>query len=817
MADLTIRYSRGEKKFDNAPLQRKAVNFDAFEEAILSDRSPRKGEAFFCCALGRSHHPDEEKYPFPDHYRLADNALTRRFITMDHDGYSSPSIFEAVIEDLNDFRGFAYTTFSHTEEKPRARIVLELDREVTREEGVVLGACLDELLENAYGVGAITSDKTSYRAEQPSYCPGVNATIFRFDGKPVDVDAMFEKYGKAPPQAKTGITTSQTGRADYALLEAESLVQVLSKIDPFDEPIWFSVACGLARPYGEEGRDYFLAFSRGDYWSEIFPEFDNDEANDKFTRALKSCKSRPDGYGVRHLIQLAGLDATRLKFEEAQEGPTDVSSLSSAISKLILPILDAKNRPLSVQENLIAVLLSSNVIARYNAIKKRSEIIVPGLNCVADEASNSAYTTVTDLAIKAGMSAGRIPELLDSIASQNPFCPVQTYIKSKPWDGIRRFPQFLAQLDTANAAMTEFLFRKWLIQAVAAVFEPDGISNAGALILSGGQGIGKTRLFHDLTSGVQGVFAEGLTLNPADKDSCLYALSHWIVELGELESTFKKADLSQLKAFITKKVDLIRKPYARKESNLPRRTAFAGTVNDAHCLHDTTGNRRFWPTSVNAIHRDETIDYQQLWAEAHTWYSAGETWYLSDAEKALLESHCESFMVVDPDIEALLDYYPFFGCKLWKEEKMMNICSDIGIEKPTKYQTMRLAEAIRKYNGGHVSRKSNGVAWHRVPDRIEINKLKAAAEHAERAKKAPEEEQTKPTGSVEGEDPFEKLAQVASPRRLKKVTEGISLKEHCITKEVDLSTRDKTLKAKGVKVKRTRQSKKAVRPVVPKT
>ena len=100
--------------------------------------------------------------------------------------------------------------------------------------------------------------------------------------------------------------------------------------------------------------------------------FDNDEANDKFTRALKSCKSRPDGYGVRHLIQLAGLDATRLKFEEAQEGPTDVSSLSSAISKLILPILDAKNRPLSVQENLIAVLLSSNVIARYNAIKKRS-------------------------------------------------------------------------------------------------------------------------------------------------------------------------------------------------------------------------------------------------------------------------------------------------------------------------------------------------------------------------------------------------------------------------------------------------------------
>ena len=801
MADSTIRYSRGENTFDNAPLQKKAANFDAFEEAILSDRSPRKGEGFFCSALGRSHPPDEEKYPFPDHYRLADNALTRRFITMDHDGYSSPSIFEAVVEDLNDFRGFAYTTFSHTEEQPRARIVLELDREVTREEGVALGACLDELLENAYGVGAITSDKTSYRAEQPSYCPGVNATIFRFDGKPVDVDAMFEKYGKAPPQAKTGITTSQTGRADYARLEAQSLVQVLSKIDPFDEPIWFSVACGLARPYGEDGRDYFLAFSRGDYWSEIFPEFDNGEANDKFTRALKICKSRPDGYGVRHLIQLAGLDATRLKFEEAQESPTDVSSLSSAISKLILPILDAKNRPLSVQENLRAVLLSNNVIARYNAIKKRSEIIVPDLNCVADEASNSAYTTVTDFALKAGMTAGRIPELLDSIASQNPFCPVQTYIKSRPWDGIGRLPQFLAQLDTANAAMTEFLFRKWLIQAVAAVFEPDGISNAGALILSGAQGIGKTRLFHDLTSGVPDVFAEGLTLNPADKDSCLYVISHWIVELGEVEATFRKADLSQLKAFITKKVDVIRKPYMRKESNLQRRTVFAGTVNDAHCLHDTTGNRRFWPISVNAIHRDETIDYQQLWAEVCTWYLAGETWYLKDAEKVLLENHCESFMVVDPDIEALLDYYPFFGCTIWKEEKMMNICSDIGIEKPTKYQTMRLAEAIRKYNGGHSSRKSNGVAWHRVPDRIEISKLKAAAEHAERAKKTIEEVRDESTGSEEGGDPFDKLVQITSSRRVKDASEKHLSKKGKAREEPRSSNKDTALKARDVKVK----------------
>jgi putative DNA primase/helicase len=75
------------------------------------------------------------------------------------------------------------------------------------------------------------------------------------------------------------------------------------------------------------------------------------------------------------------------------------------------------------------------------------------------------------------------------------------------------------------------------------------------------------------------VFLEGQTLNPAEKDSVLTAVSHWIVELGELDATFKKADIAQLKAFVTKTSDKVRRPYALKDSSFPRRTVFAGTVN----------------------------------------------------------------------------------------------------------------------------------------------------------------------------------------------------------------------------------------------
>jgi putative DNA primase/helicase len=268
------------------------------------------------------------------------------------------------------------------------------------------------------------------------------------------------------------------------------------------------------------------------------------------------------------------------------------------------------------------------------------------------------------------------------------------------------------------------LWRRWLIQAVAAVYEHTGISNAGVIVLTGAQNIGKTTFFRALTSGIEGVFLEGQTRNPADKDSVLTAVGHWIVELGELDATFKKADIAQLKAFVTKKSDTVRRPYARKDSSYPRRTVFAGTVNDFQFLHDLTGNRRFWPISVDSISLDPTLDYQQLWAEVKSWYDSGEKWFLNSQELTLLNHYSEQFMVSDPDIEELLSKYPFAGCTQWKPELMKDICFEIHIENPSKAQAMKLANAIRKFNGGLKPQKSNQGGRHFVPD---LDAIKAAA------------------------------------------------------------------------------------------
>jgi hypothetical protein len=718
MTSIPIRYSRGQSKYDNTPEQRTAQDFDTFETEVLSERSMAKGLDYLCGPLSYGDHDDPEKHPGQDHFRLTSHAEPKAFLCLDHDGYNSRDTFRQLMSDLERFRGFGYTTFSSTDENPRCRVILQLNREVSRAEGIALGASVDQMLERVYGLEAISSDVTVHRSEQPCYLPGEDAEIFHFPGEPLDVDSVLRMYSAPlPPAPNTSIVTDTSPSESYARLTLKSLELVLSRIDPFDEPTWFAVACALARVYGEAGRTIFIEFSEGEYWSSPYPNFNLEQANHKYQSASEQVARRAKGFGMRHLIGLAGLSVSSVKFDDSSAKSNPPSHVPGALqSSLVLPCLNARNVPLPVTENLLAVLAAANVTARYNQIKKRSEIIVPGLHSVSDEALNSAITAVTDLAVKAGLAATRIPEMLDAIASRNTFCPVQAYIRLSAWDGTSRLQQFLGQISTGTTQMTALLWRKWLIQAVAAAFEPGGISNAGVMILSGDQGIGKTRLLREMTAGIPGVFAEGVTLNPADKDSVLNSMSFWIVELGELESTFRKADIAQLKALITRQIDTVRRPYARKESNLTRRTVFAGTVNDLHCLHDQTGNRRFWPLYVDAISIDPKLDYQQLWAEVYNWYSAGEKWYLTDKERGDLEKHCETFMVADPDVEVLLNAYPFHGCTRWKKEPMHEICKELGITNPTKAQTMRLAEAIRRNNGGQKPFRSNGVNHHYVPN-----------------------------------------------------------------------------------------------------
>ena len=137
-----IKYSIGRDKFDNVPAQFTAQDFDAFEAEILRRRSNQKGKTFFCSGFRRGGHKDRVQYPLEDTYRQKDLVAPKRFHALDFDGFRDTETFNRCFKLFEVYRGFGYTTWSHQPDQPRARAVFELSREVTRSEGMHVGAHL---------------------------------------------------------------------------------------------------------------------------------------------------------------------------------------------------------------------------------------------------------------------------------------------------------------------------------------------------------------------------------------------------------------------------------------------------------------------------------------------------------------------------------------------------------------------------------------------------------------------------------------------------------------------------------------------------
>ena len=112
---------------------------------------------------------------------------------------------------------------------------------------------------------------------------------------------------------------SLSGRPLKKRLSENSLIDVLSRIDPSDEPSWFMVACILANILGEDGRKYFLRFSEGDYWSVPYRNFSENETNEKFDRAIRENGGREKVAGIGALLKMAGLKINEVEFDDITE------------------------------------------------------------------------------------------------------------------------------------------------------------------------------------------------------------------------------------------------------------------------------------------------------------------------------------------------------------------------------------------------------------------------------------------------------------------------------------------------------------------
>lgn len=384
------------------------------------------------------------------------------------------------------------------------------------------------------------------------------------------------------------------------------------------------------------------------------------------------------------------------------------------------------NKPLSTIENLAEACRRLNVTVRYNVISKEIEILIPGHGFSIDNKANASLAWLMSACARFRMPTGQIGEFLCYMADANPYNPVAEWIKSRPWDGQSRLHELLSTIRAAGeeddlriSFIKEAMLKRWMLSAVAAAFEPNGVSAHGVLVLQGDQYLGKTAWFKSLVPAHLGVIQDGLMLRPDDRDSIKQAVSYWMVELGELDATFRKSDIAQLKAFITRDRDVIRRAYARLESHYARRTVFFASVNPRQFLHDPTGNRRYWTISCAAINYDHRIDMQQVWAEIYTTlYLSGERWYLTKDEMAALNEHNKDFEVLDPVRERLQSRYDWAAPEMqWRWITATEVMLEIGFDKPNRADVTQCGQIVQELNGGRF-KKSNGRKLSLVPPKI---------------------------------------------------------------------------------------------------
>ena len=295
--------------------------------------------------------------------------------------------------------------------------------------------------------------------------------------------------------------------------------------------------------------------------------------------------------------------------------------------------LSSEGRPLSTDKNLEELLRKYGFEFFYDEIAKELKITHSEISKSTDNDLGVAYSIIQSYAERDNFKKDIIEHLGPLLMNKFAINPLKDMVEDaiSKYDGQDYIKKLVDCLELNSTYQYKYVIvMLWLIQCVASWFhENEKCPVKGAymkfeqvLLIQGMQGLSKTKLFSKLLdfNGMNKYFKAGAKLNPSDKDTIIQSNGYGIVELGEIDATFRKSDIAELKAFLSNTYDQVRLPYDRTASKYKRRTSFCASVNETSFLVDMTGNRRFLILPLLAINfiKVEEIDFFSIMGT--NWY-----------------------------------------------------------------------------------------------------------------------------------------------------------------------------------------------------
>lgn len=624
------------------------------------------------------------------------NVMYRTVATLDID-YGTVNVWD----DFTMAFGFAamiYSTHKHSSKTPRYRLVFPLSRQVSPAEYEPLCRKI------AAEIGIDLFDDTTYELPRLFYWPSTSKDadfVFNYqDGPACDVDAILSQY----------VDYKDVSAWPLSSREGDVIAHEIKKQgDPTEKPGVIGAFCRaysiedaidnfLSDKYEKTGHDGRYTYKLGSVAGGLvcyegkfaYSHHETDPASKQLCNAFDLCRvhlfgaqdegsraldvTRKPSYAAmqefaakdkavklliaRERAQAAaddfdGLDDAELPEDYNDEWKTDLEYTKSG--KLLCNIA-----------NIILILENDPALAGHIV-----HDLFTGMDSAKDglpwNKNANQWTDTDDANLRVWLEKHyditgkeKIADALTAVLTRHSYHPIRDYLSGLTWDGVPRLDRIIIDyMGAEDSELNRAMSRKHFVAAVARVFNP-GCKYDYCLIMSGAEGIGKSTLlrvmggrwFNDSITTLEG------------KEGMEQLRRAWVVELGEL-SSIKRSDVEQVKAHLSKQVDIYRAAYARRVLEHPRQCVFCGTTNEALFLKGDTGNRRFWVIPVAAElrkYRDwsEAIrrDRDQLWAEAVHYYKQGEPLYLSEELEAQAKQRQQDFNDDNDDpIVAMLDKY----------------------------------------------------------------------------------------------------------------------------------------------------------------